>query len=91
MDGRTLVKYTSSSELKYDEAFKAAMDSDVTLAEAVYNVGFDTGEITFEKVDYNVESAVVRFLMTIYINALPDEQFIDPSELGDAETMPYEE
>lgn len=91
IDSNIKVVYKSSHELKYLNTFKALLDSSVELDEAVYNLGFDTGEISLETADYNVAQDVLGFVTCCYVNTLPDEMFLDDSEYPDAEVMPVED
>ena len=70
------VVYKSSTELKYDKDFRAALDADVAFCENVYSLGFDTGEISIvDDPDRYLAKEVSEFLTVVLINLVPDECF----------------
>lgn len=91
VDNNIKVVYKSSHELKYLNSFKALLDTSVELDEAVYNLGFDTGEISLETADYNVVQDVLGYVTYCYVNTLPDDMFLNDEDYPDAEVMPVDD
>ena len=85
------VKYESSNEKRYSPEFKSLIDSNTELAEAVYNLGFDTGDISFVQCEKPVTQEIIGYLTISLTSTIPDEMFVPEGTYPDAETIPYQD
>lgn len=82
----TVVEYKSSTELRYNDEFKTFLDAHVEFAENVYNLGFDTGDISMVTSDKSVRNDIMNYLVTALANTVPDELFAEEAT-GDVEVI----
>ena len=88
---RDLVIYKQSNELKYSDEVKAAFEQEKYIAEAVYNLGFDTGELSIEHVTWDVTTQLVKFMVTLYVNDMPEDMMYKSENPELDEILPFEE
>ena len=79
------IKYTSDRELKYDDAFKLFLTSNIDFEENAWLIGYNTGDIKCVVDDYSYAGDVLHYLAYVAVHRLPDcvlneENYDDGSE-----------